>query len=306
MEGREGAVRVLLNACPESLQRVTERSETVLHLALKNRHSGCFKVLLEEIKKYNQEELLNWKDNEGDTVLHVATSLKLIEILEPLLSLNSTNGLVVDVNSVNARGHTPIDVHYETTNDVLAREIRRILHDAGAVEGWFLNQFMVPQRSYVRSQPEQLPMKIRNVVLVVLIVSVTFAYTSCNPPNYFKPKLADGKNPTPFTLSCMVLGSNQYRAIFYYMMFNIAGYLASMCGVLAFVLVTTFVSYVLMVDKVMPRFSLPPDPFTISSTPFVWLSALSLVFCGFMVLLGSGSLHQLGIVPDRRLFPMIG
>ena len=91
MEGREGAVRVLLNACPESLQRVTKSSETVLHLALKNRHSGCFKVLLEEIKKYNQEELLNWKDNEGDTVLHVATSLKLIEAssLSPSHSLSS-------------------------------------------------------------------------------------------------------------------------------------------------------------------------------------------------------------------------
>ncbi|XP_057476228.1 ankyrin repeat-containing protein BDA1-like [Actinidia eriantha] len=294
MEGREGAVRVLLNACPESLQRVTKRSETVLHLALKNRHSACFKVLLEEIKKYNQEELLNWKDNEGNTVLHVATSLKLIEILEPLLSLNSTNGPVVDVNSVNARGHTPLDIHYETTNDVVEREIRRILHDAGAIRGRFLNQFTVPQPSSVRPQPEQLPVKIRNVVLMVLIMAATFAYSSCNPPDCFKPK-SDGKYHSPFPLSYMVLGSNQYRAIFYYMMFNIAGYLASMCGVLVliwplpyrsvvtFVLVTTFVCYVLMVDKVMPQFSLILGSFTISSTPFVWLSALSLMFCWFIV-----------------------
>ena len=79
------------------------------------------------------------------------------------------------------------------------------------------------------------------------------------------------------------------------MMFNIAGYLASMWGVLVlmwplpyrsvvtFVLVTTFVTYVFMVDKVMPRFSLILGSFTISSTPFVWLSALSLMFCWFMV-----------------------
>ncbi|PSR93285.1 Alanine--tRNA ligase [Actinidia chinensis var. chinensis] len=214
------------------------------------------------------------------------------QILEPLLSLNSTNGPVVDVNSVNARGHTPLDIHYETTNDVLEREIRHILHDAGAIEGRFLNQFTVPQPSSVLSQPEQLPVKIRNVVLMVLIMAATFAYNSCNPPADFKPKSVDH---SPFPLSYMVLGSNQYRAIFYYMMFNIAGYLASMCGVLVliwplpyrsvvtFVLVTAFVSYVLMVDKVMPQFSLILGSFTISSTPFVWLSALSLVFCWFMV-----------------------
>ncbi|CAL5366650.1 unnamed protein product [Camellia sinensis] len=119
MKGKGDAVRALVHACPESLRKLTCRRETALHLALKNHQTGAFIVLLEEIQKWKHEELLNWKDIEGNTVLHIVTSRKLIQILELLLSLNlnSTNGTVMlDVNSINVRGHTPLDLHYMMFN----------------------------------------------------------------------------------------------------------------------------------------------------------------------------------------------
>ncbi|CAL5366722.1 unnamed protein product [Camellia sinensis] len=316
MKGKGDAVRALVHACPESLRKLTCRGETALHLALKNHQTGAFIVLLEEIQKWKQEELLNWKDIEGNTVLHIVTSRKLIQILELLLSLNlnSTNGTVMlDVNSINGRGHTPLDLHYETTaNDMLAREIRIVLQDAGAVEGRYLNHLTEavqpppPQPSppsTAESQPPQklLPVKIRNSLLTVLIMAATFAFASSNPPNYFNLQaVTDVKHPPPrLTLSSLVLGSksnNQYRGIFYYMMFNIAGFLASMCAILvlvrplphssvvSFVMVTMFIAYLLVVDKIMPSFSvILLGSSEISSTPLVWLSALAFIFCGFVI-----------------------
>lgn len=58
---------------------MTSRGETALHLALKNRHCVTFRVLMEEIKKFKFQELLNRKDNEGNTILHIAASEKLLE-----------------------------------------------------------------------------------------------------------------------------------------------------------------------------------------------------------------------------------
>ncbi|CAL5322889.1 unnamed protein product [Camellia sinensis] len=316
MKGKGDAVRALVHACPESLRKLTCRGETALHLALKNHQTGAFVVLLEEIQKWKQEELLNWKDIEGNTVLHIVTSRKLIQILELLLSLNlnSTNGTVMlDVNSINGRGHTPLDLHYETTaNDMLAREIRIVLQDAGAVEGRYLTHLTPaaqpppPQPSppsTAESQPPQklLPVKIRNSLLTVLIMAATFAFTSSNPPNCFNLQaVTDVKHPPPrLTLSSLVLGSksnNQYRGIFCYMMFNIAGFLASMCAILvlvrplphssvvSFVMVTMFIAYLLVVDKIMPSFSvILLGSLEISSTLLVWLSALAFIFCGFMI-----------------------
>ncbi|KAI8028781.1 Ankyrin repeat-containing protein BDA1 [Camellia lanceoleosa] len=316
MKGKGDAVRALVHACPESLRKLTCRGETALHVALKNHQTGAFIVLLEEIQKWKHEDLLNWKDIEGNTVLHIVTSRKLIQILELLLSLNlnSTNGTVmVDVNSINGRGYTPLDLHYETTaNDMLAREIRIVLHDAGAVEGRSLNHLTAaaqpppPQPSPPSTAESQLPqkllpVKIRNSLLTVLIMAATFAFTSSNPPNYFNLQVvSDVKHPPPgLTLSSLVLGSksnNQYRGIFYYMMFNIAGFLASMCAILvlvrplphssvvSFVMVTMFIAYLLVVDKIMPSFSvILLGSLEISSTPLVWLSALAFIFCGFMI-----------------------
>lgn len=79
MKGKGDAVRALVHACPESLRKLTCRGETALHLALKNHQTGAFIVLLEEIQKWKHEELLNWKDIEGNTVLHIVTSRKLIQ-----------------------------------------------------------------------------------------------------------------------------------------------------------------------------------------------------------------------------------
>jgi len=71
-----------LEVCPTSLKDVTNRGETILHIALNN-HLGlhAFEYLLRwlqwttiEDASFWEKRLLNWQDEEGNTVLHIAVS----------------------------------------------------------------------------------------------------------------------------------------------------------------------------------------------------------------------------------------
>ena len=76
-------LREFLSACPKSLEDVTNKGETALHIALKNDKVEAFDQALttvrppwlgpEEAQQYNQR-ILNLKDRDGNTLLHIATS----------------------------------------------------------------------------------------------------------------------------------------------------------------------------------------------------------------------------------------
>ncbi|XP_059441882.1 ankyrin repeat-containing protein BDA1-like [Corylus avellana] len=70
-----------LKACPKSIEDVTNRGETVLHIALKSNMFDVVRVLLGWLRRAWfrnasrwETKLLNWKDDEGNTVLHIAVS----------------------------------------------------------------------------------------------------------------------------------------------------------------------------------------------------------------------------------------
>ncbi|XP_061352698.1 ankyrin repeat-containing protein BDA1-like [Gastrolobium bilobum] len=68
-----------LSACPDSIEDVTVRSETALHIAVKNRQYRALQVLVGWLKKSVlrdamklERRILNWKDEEGNTILHIS------------------------------------------------------------------------------------------------------------------------------------------------------------------------------------------------------------------------------------------
>ena len=72
----------ILSACPQSMQDVTDRSETALHIAVKFSNFDAFCFLLRKLRTAYHEgsaeeerSILNFQDEEGNTVLHIAVSM---------------------------------------------------------------------------------------------------------------------------------------------------------------------------------------------------------------------------------------
>ena len=70
-----------LSVCPNSIEDVTTRNETVLHITLKCDKLEAFKFLVEWIRQkrsknsiFWERKILNWKNEKGNTVLHIAIS----------------------------------------------------------------------------------------------------------------------------------------------------------------------------------------------------------------------------------------
>lgn len=80
MKGRVDTVKELVCACPQSVKEVTTCGETVLHVAVKSNQVEAVRVLLEEIKKLDMMEIVNWKDKDGNTIMHLATLRKQHEV----------------------------------------------------------------------------------------------------------------------------------------------------------------------------------------------------------------------------------
>ena len=69
-------LEIFLSVCPDSITDVTTGNETALHTALKNTNLEAFKFLVGWLlrKWPNWRKILNQKDVEGNSILHIAVS----------------------------------------------------------------------------------------------------------------------------------------------------------------------------------------------------------------------------------------
>lgn len=78
INGHEEVVRILADR--ESLPVRTAQGETALLLALKHCKEGVFKLLVTKVQEYNQVSILGGLDNEGNSLIHLATANRLIKV----------------------------------------------------------------------------------------------------------------------------------------------------------------------------------------------------------------------------------
>ncbi|XP_010549858.1 PREDICTED: ankyrin repeat-containing protein At2g01680-like [Tarenaya hassleriana] len=127
MTGNEDLLDEFLVACPSAIERRTSKRETAVHIAVKHAKLGAFKILVGWLKRVNREEVLNWKDEDGNTILHIATSTNQTEVVKLIYK-------VVNVNAKNLEGRTAKDI-FISNEASLAPEIGRLLVAARAKEG---------------------------------------------------------------------------------------------------------------------------------------------------------------------------
>lgn len=86
IKGRAAVLTELIRAGPELTRALTDRGETSLHLCVKWNRAEALKLLGDELGE--DSELVNWKDCEGNTALHIALTMKHFEVCALSLSLD--------------------------------------------------------------------------------------------------------------------------------------------------------------------------------------------------------------------------
>ncbi|KAJ1405219.1 Ankyrin repeat [Sesbania bispinosa] len=118
-----------LSACPDSIEDVTVRDEIALHIAVKNQQYQALQVLIGWLKRTHQSAarelentILNMKDEEGNTILHISALNNDSRTLQLLVKTK------MDLNAKNFENSTALDI-------AASEEIESILFRARAKRG---------------------------------------------------------------------------------------------------------------------------------------------------------------------------
>lgn len=122
IKGRVNVIDEILSTSLESAEVITKHGETVLHLGVKNNQYEAVKYLTEML---NISKLVDRPDNDGNTALHLATAGKLSTTVIYLLKLG------VDVNAINQKGQTALDVVESDVSNSGALLILPAIQNAG-------------------------------------------------------------------------------------------------------------------------------------------------------------------------------
>ncbi|KAK7313081.1 hypothetical protein VNO77_37467 [Canavalia gladiata] len=109
-----GEIDLLANfllACPDSIEDVTIRSETPLHIAVRYQQFDTLQVLIGWLKRTRQkaatqleQTILNWKDEAGNTILHISALNNDSKALKLLIKTK------MDLNAKNLLNSTALDI----------------------------------------------------------------------------------------------------------------------------------------------------------------------------------------------------
>ncbi|KAH1045696.1 hypothetical protein J1N35_036480 [Gossypium stocksii] len=197
-------LKKFLEVCPEAIQDMTVRDETVFHLAVKNDMFEAFQVLVGWLMRSWHEsprwekELLSWPDIDGNTVLHIAAIRNRPRVVNILLEHMRRD----QINAKNLEGLTALDIQSQhPLNERQADNIIDMLSKAGGLSG---SSSSLPNTSISSFHIESLKDKMsrsqkwatragrgkkvmahemRNTFLVVTVLIITTTYdASLNPP----------------------------------------------------------------------------------------------------------------------------
>ncbi|KAF8085130.1 hypothetical protein N665_0679s0006 [Sinapis alba] len=229
----------LLFACPFSIQDLTIKCETVVHIAVKNQQLMAFKVLLGWIKRVNKEEILDWKDEDGNTVFHIAASINQTEVMKLLRR-------TVKIKAKNLDGKTAMDL-LQAHKSPCFPEARKLLHNVK--ERLFcrstmtLAGYLSKNLSFIEKRNNLLGLSnlslnressvntshLRDAILVVAILIVTATYQAgLSPPGGFWQDTTSNHFAGEMTM-----GS---RTALFFMVINMFAFLSSLYVIIVLII----------------------------------------------------------------------
>ncbi|KAF5936493.1 hypothetical protein HYC85_027622 [Camellia sinensis] len=238
MAGHTDVINLLLDGMQLKLARFLDKKEMErlwCSFACSKREVEDFKIIKDGLDKIRREEVLNWKDKEGNTVLHLATSTKQYEIIKILLSKNPVPGTQLDVNGNN---QTALDILFQLQRETDIKEIEIILCQAGAVTA---GQIITPPPSTVAMTPPKTfelkghppPINSNNIMIIAsILLAITCFLTGVYPPGsawQYDYNYKSGFNTTTITKYKAGTGIMAASTIsVFFMFFNLYGFFASL------------------------------------------------------------------------------
>ncbi|XP_044477698.1 ankyrin repeat-containing protein BDA1-like [Mangifera indica] len=179
-----------LSVCPSSIEELTVKSETAVHVAIKNESLKVFDALLQWLRLFNKEEILNWKDEEGNNALDTAFSANQSDMVEQLLGYmredieNSTGSTALDICSEEneAVRDNPLAARAKRACDLCCPSLNIPVAVMKFPSRLSLAKIILKSPGQVYQSVGKIPLEIRNVLLVVATLVATATYQAALSP----------------------------------------------------------------------------------------------------------------------------
>ncbi|KAK8577230.1 hypothetical protein V6N13_122221 [Hibiscus sabdariffa] len=178
----DGLLDAFLEACPDSICDVTTRNRTPLHIAVRNRRLDILRALIRTLRKKDYyREVVNRKDEHGNTALHIAASDNQPQMLKLLLECKA------DKHVINHDGLTAFDLANRHNN----KESISILRDcfSPGVSNFKhklkrqITEYVTKASSLIVDNIDGISSEDRSALLVILGLLLTATYqTTLSPP----------------------------------------------------------------------------------------------------------------------------
>ncbi|KAK4372980.1 hypothetical protein RND71_008364 [Anisodus tanguticus] len=238
IKGRVEVMKELVQASHVAALQTTNHNESTLHLCVKNNQLEALKLLMEVISDY---QLLNARDENGYTILHLAVADKQIETVKYLLRNNK-----IEVNLKDDNENTSLDILVQSRRDMNDLQIGDSLREAGGLRAKDIPS-STNTKNFAKFPNEESSIphshhdiagdwfsKKRDAIMVVASLIATMAFQAgMNPPGGFWQGNEEGNSlRMPHKAGEAVMAYSHPKSYRYFIRVNTTAFVASLSTIL--------------------------------------------------------------------------
>ncbi|GAA0169112.1 homeodomain transcription factor [Lithospermum erythrorhizon] len=262
IKGRVDVLKTLARIHPDAARAKVRmhQGENVLHLCVQYYHLEALMCLVDSM---NDQEFVNTRDDNGNSILHLAMVDKQVEIIQYLLSRTP-----IDIDAVNSSGFTPLDILAQTRRDSKYLDISQCLQHSRAKKSQEIHSYVPIGRhqrvtapketeeepstdgnSYLNKQSVWLEKQRHSIMVVASLIATMAFQATFAPPGGFWQENFKGDNSTseaPHKAGDSILAYQHPKIYNRFMLSNAIGFISSLSVILLLISGLPFMRKTLM------------------------------------------------------------